>query len=91
MKTKLLLVLLLSFVYSISFSQDKIYKKGGEIIKVTVTEVGTGEVKYKLYEKANGPVYVIDKSKILKIEFEDGHTESYLNNFKDPELYKDQK
>jgi hypothetical protein len=91
MKTKLLFVLFLSFVYGISFSQDKIYKKGGEIIMANVTEVGTGEVKYKIYNKATGPVYVIDKSKILKIEFEDGHTESYLNNLKDPELYKDQK
>jgi hypothetical protein len=48
MKAKFLFVLLFSFVYSVSFSQDKIYKKGGEIIKATVTEVGTGEVKYKL-------------------------------------------
>ncbi len=91
MKTKLIFILALSFVCGISFSQDKIYKKGGEMIKAKVTEIGTGEVKYTLFNKTGGPVYVIDKSKIEKIEFEDGHTETYLNNLKDPELYKDQK
>ena len=91
MKTRLIFILALSFVCSVSFSQDKIYKKGGEMIKAKVTEIGTGEVKYTLFNKTGGPVYVIDKSKIEKIEFEDGHTETYLNNLKDPELYKDQK
>jgi len=91
MKTRLIFILALSFVCGVSFSQDKIYKKGGEMIKAKVTEIGTGEVKYTLFNKTGGPVYVIDKSKIEKIEFEDGHTETYLNNLKDPELYKDQK
>jgi hypothetical protein len=72
-------------------AQDKIYKKGGEVIKAKVIEIGVDEIKYKVFDNPDGPVYVIDKDRILKVEFENGKTETYQNSLNDPEVYSDQK
>jgi hypothetical protein len=58
-------------------AQDKIYKTNGEIIEVKVTEVGTNEIKYHLYQAKNGPIYILQKLDISKIEYEDGRKEVY--------------
>lgn len=83
------------FLFAICFcgtamAQDKIYKKGGEILEVKVIEIGTDEIKYKLFNDQNGPSYSLDKDRILKIIYQNGRTESYQSNLKDPELYADQ-
>ncbi|MGZ5246019.1 MAG: hypothetical protein ACXWV5_03000 [Flavitalea sp.] len=86
-----LFLLCLFFVSSGLIAQDKIYKKGGEVIKARVIEIGVDEIKYKVFENQDGPVYVIDKDRILKVEFENGKTESYQNALNDPAVYIDQK
>jgi len=58
-------------------AQDKIYKTNGEIIEVKVTEVGTNEIKYHLYQAKDGPIYILHKLDISKIEYEDGRKEVY--------------
>lgn len=70
-----------------AFSQDKIYRKGGEVLKVKILEIGIDEIKYKLYDEPDGPTYTIEKDRIIKISYETGRTEVYQNNLKDPELY----
>ena len=87
MKKILLLVLVSISICQFSFSQDKIYRKGGHTIKAKVTEIGIDEVKYKLFDEQDGPVYSIEKDRILKIVYQSGRTEVYQNNIKDPELY----
>lgn len=88
---KKLYIILLSVCFcGTALAQDKIYKKGGEIIEVKVTEIGTDEIKYKIFNDQNGPVYSLDKDRILKIIYENGRSESYQSNLKDPELYADQ-
>ncbi len=90
---KLNYLFLLLFACVLSFSalaQDKIYKKGGDVVDAKVTEVGTNEVKYIIYADQNGPIYSLDKGKILKIVYQNGRTESFQSNLKDPELYADQ-
>ena len=72
-------------------AQDKIYKKGGEVIKAKVIEIGVDEIKYKVFDNPEGPIYVIDKDRILKVEFENGKTETYQNSLNDPAVYSDQK
>ena len=73
-----------------SFSQDRIFRKNGEVLKVKITEIGVSEIKYKLFEEPEGPVYAIEKERLLKIVLENGRTEAYKTNLKDPELYIEQ-
>jgi hypothetical protein len=85
--TLLLLVTLLAIQL---FSQDKIYKLKGNVILAKVIEIGTDEIKYKLFESPDGPVYVVDKSTLNKIEFADGRVEKYKLSIKDPQNYEGQ-
>lgn len=79
------------FLIALSASaQDKIYKKGGEIIEARISEVGTNEIKYKVFHDETGPVYTIEKDRIIKVVYQNGRTEIYQNSLKDPELYADQ-
>lgn len=82
---------LCAFIISFgAFAQDKIYKKGGEIIEAKITEVGTGEIKYTIFNDAEGPVYTIEKDRIIQVVYQNGRTEVYQTSLKDPELYADQ-
>lgn len=71
-------------------SQDKIYKKGGEIIEAKITEVGTDEIKYRIFSDQSGPMYSLDKDRIIKVVYQNGRIETYQSNLKDPKLYEDQ-
>ncbi|MBI3510345.1 MAG: hypothetical protein HY064_06755 [Bacteroidetes bacterium] len=72
---KYFLSLLFIFAVSFAFAQDKIYKVGGDIIAAKVTEVGTSEIKYKKWDNMDGPVYVIAKTEVIKIVYENGSVE----------------
>ncbi|MEJ7778383.1 MAG: hypothetical protein WKF68_02235 [Daejeonella sp.] len=78
------------FFVTAALGQDKLHKKGGEIIEVKVIEVGTDEIKYKIFSNQTGPVYSLDKDRIIKIIYQNGQVETYQSNLKDPELYADQ-
>jgi len=75
---------------AIAQAQDKIYKKGGEIIEARITEVGTDEIKYRVFSDQSGPMYSLDKDRIIKVVYENGRVETYQSNLKDPKLYEDQ-
>src|SRR6185312_6167842 len=75
---------------SLLFAQDKIYKKNGPAINAKVIEIGTDEIKYKLTDSPDGPVYVVDKSSLQKIVYADGRVEKYQVSYKDPENYEGQ-
>ncbi|MHB1177967.1 MAG: hypothetical protein ACYCZO_06510, partial [Daejeonella sp.] len=78
------------FFVTTVLAQDKLYKKGGEIIDIKVIEVGTDEIKYKVFTDQTGPVYSLDKDRIIKIIYQNGRVETYQSNLKDPQLYADQ-
>jgi hypothetical protein len=87
---KSFLLLLVPILFGLSASaQDKIYKKKGEVLKVKILEVGLDEVKYHLFDQPNGPIYVIDKEQILKVEMENGKVETYKTALTDPDNYTD--
>ena len=65
-------------------AQDIIVKKDGSTILSRVTEVGTSEVKYKKWSNKEGPTYVILKSEILSINYENGEKEQYSQPKQDP-------
>ncbi len=81
---KFLLPILAIILTSQLFAQDKIYKIRGAVIKAKVIEIGTDEIKYRLYDSPDGPIYVVDKSALNRIEFADGRIENYKLSFKDP-------
>lgn len=86
----LFLLLSISFMGSIAFSQDIIFKRNGNQLKGKVVEVGTTEIKYKLPANLDGPLYSVDKNNISKVVYEDGRVENYVNDIKDPENYSSQ-
>jgi len=68
-------------------AQDRIHRKGGEVINAKVTEVGLEEIKYKLKDDPDGPVYSIAKDRLVKVVYQNGRVESYQNSLTDKELY----
>jgi hypothetical protein len=85
-----LLLLIAIGCCQILFSQDKIYRKNGQVVNCKIIEIGTETVKYKPSDNPTGPDYTIDKDRIKKIVFESGKEETFTVNIKDPELYSDQ-
>ncbi len=72
------------------FAQDNIYRKNGQVVKAKVIEVGSTEIKYKLPEDAESPIYVLEKDRINKIEYQNGKVEKFTPDLKNPEQYAGQ-
>jgi len=53
-------------------AQDTMYMMNGDTMNVKVTEVSATEVRYKLQSNPNGPDYVVSKTKIFMVEYENG-------------------
>lgn len=54
------------------FAQDVLLLKSGEEIKVLVNEISTDVIKYKKFENPDGPLYVIEKIKVVMITYKNG-------------------
>ena len=52
-----------------SSAQDVIVKKDGSTILSKVLEVNPADIKYKKFNNPNGPIYTIDKSEIMSINY----------------------
>jgi hypothetical protein len=72
-------------------AQDKIFRKNGKVVEAKVIEIGTSEIKYRIYGQDDGPIYVLEKDRITRIQFENGTVEKITPDFTDPEAYADQK
>lgn len=77
------------FVFS-SSAQDKIYRKNGKVITAKIIEVGSSEIKYKIFGDDTGPVYILETDKIKKVDFENGTSQKFIPDLKDPEQYEGQ-
>lgn len=71
MMKKLLLLTFLFFSLNI-FAQDKIYLSDNSVIESKISEIGINEIKYKKFNNLDGPIYVIEKSKVVMVVFENG-------------------
>jgi len=91
MKTQFAFVLFFCVLSLVSFSQDKIYRNNGEIIEAKVIEIGSTEVKYKMFKNLEGPIYVLEAARIKKIVFENGTVQTFQDNIRDPERYAGQR
>lgn len=58
-------------------SQDLIVLKDGATVPGRVCEVTSTEIKYKKISNPDGPLYSIDKSRVLAVNYKNGEKESY--------------
>lgn len=58
-------------------AQDVIVKKDGSTILSKVLEVNKTDIKYKKYSNQNGPIYTVDKSEIMAINYENGDKDDF--------------
>ena len=84
-------VLMLLFFSLSLHAQDKIYVKGNEVITAKIIEVGTEEIRYKIYADTSDIIYALEKDAILKVVYENGRVEAFMDKFRDPALYADQR
>lgn len=72
MERTFILFITLLLWYATLLAQDVIVKKDGSTIISKVLEINQTDVKYKNYSNQNGPVYIIKKSELLAINYENG-------------------
>lgn len=72
---KLLLFLAFFGLVSASEAQDQLYKKDNSKLLVKITEVSPEEIKYKLFDNLTGPTYVVSKSEVSLLIYENGQHE----------------
>jgi hypothetical protein len=89
--SKFSLVFCLLFATFSNFAQDKIVKKGGETLEVKILEIGPNEIKYRIFSDPQGPIFIIDKDRILEVIYENGRKETYESVLTDAEFYIGQK
>lgn len=58
-------------------AQDKILKTDNTIIEAKITEITNSEIKYKKFSHLTGPVYVIDRSDVHAVMYENGEKEIF--------------
>ena len=75
--------LLLILASNLSLSQDIVYTSNGNKIKAKVTEINLTDIKYKDFSNLNGPTYVIPKSEVVLIEYQNGYRDIINANPKD--------
>ncbi len=74
---RILLLIAVLMTGTAANAQDQLYKKDNTKLLVKIQEVGTDEVKYKLFNNPNGPVYIEHKNNIAIIIFENGQSETF--------------
>jgi hypothetical protein len=75
MKMRLVLFTLLMGVSSGAFAQDILYLLSGDEIETKLTEISSSELKYKRIDNLDGPVFVIERSKVFKVKYSNGQSE----------------
>lgn len=74
---KNLFFLLLLMAPATLLAQDVIYKTDGTRVEAKVQEVGIDEIKYKMFNNPDGPVYVIEKDDVTMIAYQNGTHELF--------------
>ncbi len=80
MKTKYLLTLCASMLYSSLFGQDIIFLRTADEIEAKVIEITNNEVKYRTYGNDNSPLRIIAKNDIFYIKYETGVKDIFEQN-----------
>lgn len=71
------LFLLFAIVALNANAQDVIVMKDGSTILAKVKEVNISDIKYKKFSNQNGPIYSINKTKVMAINYEGGDKDMF--------------
>ncbi len=71
-----LMMLMLLCCFSIK-ADDVIVMRNGDVVNAKVTEITQDEIKYKKASRPDGPLYTVNKSDVLAINYEDGEKETF--------------
>ena len=77
---KYLIIVCLLLCCTVCHSQDTIIQRNGSRIPAKVLEIDKQDVKYKKFENLDGPSYVISKSDVSIIRYQNGSSDT-LNNY----------
>ncbi len=70
------MMLMLLCCFSIK-ADDVIVMRNGDVVNAKVTEITQDEIKYKKASRPDGPLYTVNKSDVLAINYEDGEKETF--------------
>ena len=70
---------MLMIVAKTVYAQDVIVKRDGTTILSKVLEVNKNEIKYKKFSNQKGPLYIIEKTEVMAINYECGDKDLYTN------------
>lgn len=75
MKKLFLICLLVIGCLQLLNAQDQLFKKDNSKVLVKIVEIGTNEIRYKLFDNLSGPVYSENKDNVSLIIYENGQHE----------------
>ena len=81
-----LILLLVIAAFNSAFSQDKLIKRDGTILEVKITEISGTEIKYKMFDNLEGPLYTYPKSDFIRAEYKNGDTDVFTGNIPETQL-----
>ncbi|PRY12001.1 hypothetical protein CLV24_109126 [Pontibacter ummariensis] len=77
MKQTLLTLLVFLFSVATLAAQDIIMKRTGEKLEAKVLEISPTEIKYKQYDRLEGPTYILPKSEVAVIQYANNTSEAF--------------
>ena len=77
MKIRLLLLVMTIWPVNTAYAQDVIVKKDGSTILSNVLEINETNIRYKRFSNQGGPIYTINKSEIMSINYENGEKDDF--------------
>ncbi len=86
----ILVILCLSILANLAFTQDLIVTKSGEKIEGKVTDVQNNQVKFHKKDNPDGPVYILNKDDIVMIKYKDGKTQVFIKEIVEPRVEKEE-
>lgn len=72
---KLLSIFAALSLFGFCNAQDQLFKKDNTKLLVRITEISPDEIKYKLFDNLTGPTYVVRKSDVSLLIYENGKHE----------------
>lgn len=88
---KALFLSLFALLFTSLRAQDIIIKSNGDEIQSKVIEIGNDEIRYKNFSNPNGPTYVIRKSEVFMIRYQNGGKDVFANTQQEQNNYNNQR
>ena len=82
MKTprRLFTTLFLLCLAGMATAQDVIVRTDNSTVLSKVLEISSTEIKYKKWDNQDGPIYSIDRSEVISINYQNGEVETFSGN-----------